>query len=314
MAGSKKLNIFCIFIALVVFAVFFVGRKNISESYMERCNNSGIIESRSVVLSDCLFAEVMGDDDVAADASLKKAEILYEGGDLDSAEQEFLRVLANDPENLKTNVSLAEIYHDKGDFLKAEEYYSKTYGMGLSEGVLTDRVKNLVRCGKAAEAKALLENGSVEGEDILFYDALLVFAGNNFSNNVFYVEGGEKYKEATSLIRDFLDSNTTASMSEEYIAIKKADLFMRIGENDFAFMELEKIKEDKKYRDLMISYGKVYFLDGDYEKSEQYFLEALNIDSNSSEALIYLSEICTISGRKEEARLFFLRYEDGKNV
>jgi len=309
MIESQRLKIFYIIAAFIVFAVFFMGRKNISEGYMTRCNSSGIIEDRRAVLSDCLFAAVMGDDDMTSDAGLEKAKILYDSGDLESAEREFLKVLANDPENPEASISLAEIYHDKGDFSKAEEYYGKIYGRYMSGDVLIDRVKNLARCGKGAEAKALLESRGNEDEDVLFYGALLDLAENDSSDGIFYSESGKKHEEAILLIKEFLDSDTMVSKNEEYVAVKKAGLFMRIRENDFAFLKLGKIEEDKKYRDLMVAYGKAYFLDGDYEKSEQYFFEALNLDGNNSEALIYLSEIFSISGRSEDARAFFSRYE-----
>jgi len=314
MIESQRLKIFYIIAAFIVFAVFFVGRKNISEGYMTRCNSSGIIEDRRVVLSDCLFAAVMGDDDMTSDAGLEKAKILYDSGDLDSAEREFLKILENDSENLEANIYLAEIYHDRGDFFEAEEYYGKSYDMYMYGNALIDRVKNLARCGRGAEAKALLESRGNEDEDVLFYSALLDLAENDNSNDIFYSENGKKHEEAILLIREFLDSETMVSKNEKYVAVKKADLFMQIRENDFAFLELGKIEEDKKYRDLMVAYGKAYFLDGDYEKSEQYFFEALNIDGDSSEALIYLSEIFSISGRSEEARVFFSRYEAVEDI
>ena len=254
----------CLFAVLLLFGCFYVFRENLATKHLMIARDIYSKKTQGDTFLNYQFADFLSEGNEGVDIKMEKAKIFYEAKKMKLAESEFLDVLEMDKNNFVAYRFLGEINYKNEKFIEAENYYKKSYELNPENELVIKKVKNLVRAGRVFEAEKFLENITGEKSDsIFYYQGLIDFEEENIFSEKFLDVQSDDYKSETDLIKSFLEEKEENDFkSDKYFLLKKADLFNRIGETDFTFLNLGKIEMGRDYRDFFIVLGRAYFLEG----------------------------------------------------
>jgi Tfp pilus assembly protein PilF len=293
------------FTILIIFGVFYAWREKISGDYLKSADTSYVQNKTDKALSNLLFADVLSEGNKNSQAKIQRAEIFYEENDAASAEKELLEALKTDDKNPKIYEFLGKVKKRQENFSDAEKYYQKAYALDPSSEILTGRIKNLIRGGKSFQAKEILGNIKQKkfDDDIHYYLGLIDFNERGIFPEEFSKISSGKYEKEVRMIEDFCQkSDKTDEGLSDYQLVRKADLFNKINETDFAFLNINAVlQRNDKYCDAYIVLGKSLLIDGEYQKSADAFRKCLEIDTNNSESSFWLSGVYEKSGDSQKA-------------
>jgi len=187
-------------------------------------------------------------------------------GDRDTARQQLLKTLEEQPTYLEANLRLANIYLDEGIYEKAREHYSRQ--MSLTSGVAEAALgvaATFEREGNLGEAAGYYEKALKLGGDNpevhLKYGRFLLNQGRND-------EAAEQFDRAVSL------GNNSRQVQHQL-----ADLYFNSGRFSEACQTYRAIIEQHGAdSETLNNLGNSYFQMGQFEQAEEHYQKALETD------------------------------------
>jgi predicted Zn-dependent protease len=310
--ATRRELLFLLFL-LALSGGFFVLRSQLFRDYSrqaERLYGAGDYDG---ALSSFLFASAL--DEGRGDDAMKvrRAQIFWEGRELEAAEKELLPLAEKRSSNAQAYSLLGRIYRARAQYGKADAYLARAYLLdGKTESFLL-RIKNLVRGEQLEQAQALLEaeRPAEGGEEADYYLLLVSFSRKGETPGLSRLAAGT-YRSELARLKKFAQQ-TDEESNPDYAAVRKADLFVSLREPDFAYPLARRVAEkNPAYPAAWKMLGKALVLDDDFPAAAAALERCVALDVNDREAYLFLAGIYEKTGEKEKARAAQKRYTDLK--
>ena len=302
MAMKKKIMI--IISVLAIFGCFYAVRETWFRKYLADAESLYAEGKTDEALADFLFASALDENGSDESMKVRRAEIFLENKELDAAERELLPAAAGKTKNYEVYELLGKVESARGNHLKADSYFVKAYVFNPTMEKFLQRIGNMVRSGDFAGAEAALraKRGAEDNAEIDYYLALIAFNGTDSLPDLSALEE-DRYAAAARMMEDFYDDAASgASRNPDYVLVRKADLFNRIRETDFAFADADLVlRRNAGYPDALVVRGETFVIEDDFAAAADAFEKCIAIDINNQKAYAWLAKIYKELGREEEA-------------
>ncbi|MDD3006567.1 MAG: tetratricopeptide repeat protein [Candidatus Pacebacteria bacterium] len=308
---SRKITVSLL--VLAIFGFFYFFRETSFQGYISNASNAKRAGDEGVALENLIFASSLDEQGRDAEIVIKRAELLYGRGDYTAAEQELARPLESGRGTSALNGWMGRVKYAQGDYSSAEKYFSQAFKMDPTAKSAVERAGNLVRGGKFTEAETALQTAQqrISSEDVVYYLGLVRLDEGKYSTEDFASIRNGKYASEIAIIEEYIfHAGDDVRADSDYGLVKSAELFRKLGEEEFAFANLDIVlSRSNKYRDAYLVSGKTFAAAHDYVSAKEAFEKCLELDVDNIEAVFYLGKLYEAAGDREKAEEFAIRYE-----
>lgn len=234
-----------------------------------------------------LLEMINEEDPVYIQALLQQADLYESQGLYEVAEQKLLEAKELNPDEVIIDFALGELLFSIGQFNRAVTFYEKVLQQEehIADVNIKERIAEcLASVGQYEKSLTYYESIDDENPDTLFKHGLIAYHADKFS-------------VAVSIWNKLIDIDPYYHTVYSFLS----QLLYEDGQLDDAITTIQKgLSYDEYNKELYLLAGKIVYAMNDKEESEQYIRQAIALDTDYKEAILFLIEIFNNDGEYEK--------------